>query len=88
MLLRIHLLELIRFFFVLLYSYLSDFAWIIRSKNFAKHLSLSNSAVPRVLRVQRYYFFLSVKHFCKLFFHFFHFSRSALKASALHKRKT
>ena len=31
---------MIRFFFVLLYSYLSDFAWIIRSKNFAKTLPL------------------------------------------------
>ena len=46
MLLRIHLLELIRFFFVLLYSYLSDFAWIIRSKNFAKTLSFSSAPFP------------------------------------------
>ena len=62
---------MIRFFFVLLYSYLSDFAWIIRSKNFAKHHLSSVSTVPRVLRVQRYYFFLSLKHFSKLFFYFF-----------------
>ena len=39
-------LELIRFFFVLLYSYLSDFAWIIRSKNFAKTLSFPQHRSP------------------------------------------
>ena len=78
---------MIRFFFVLLYSYLSDFAWIIRSKNFAKPSLFSLSTVPRVLRVQRYYFFLSLKHFCQLFFIFFHFPSSTLKDNALQRAK-
>ena len=45
------------------------------------------STVPRVLRVQRYYFFLSLKHFCQLFFIFFHFPSSTLKDNALQRAK-
>ena len=54
----------------------------------SQKLSLfSLSTVPRVLRVQRYYFFLSIKHFYQLFFYFFHFSRYALKTTALQMTK-
>ena len=73
---RIYLLELIRFFFfyVLLYSYLSDFAWIIRSKNFRSTTSLFIfTVVPVVLRVQRYCFFIPLQHFFKFFFNYFLF---------------
>ncbi len=72
------MLELIRFCFFVL-PYLSDFAWIIRSKNFRfnNFPSSSTGSVPVVLRVQRYCFFLSVKHFFKIFsiyFELFHYS--------------
>ncbi|MBR5215005.1 MAG: hypothetical protein IKV80_02145, partial [Bacteroidales bacterium] len=37
--------------------------------------------------VQRYYFFLSLKHFYQLFFIFFHFPSSTLKDNALQRAK-
>ena len=81
---------MIRFFFYCT-SYLSDFAWIIRSKNFASTTSpLFQRPVPVVLRVQRYCFFLSLQHFFKIFFTYFHFFHYPLKLSGLQtgKRKT
>ena len=67
--------------FVLLYSYLSDFDWIILSKNFAKPLSFLSTPFPVVLRVQRYDFFISHNTFFKknlIIFHFIFISLAIL----------
>ncbi len=70
-----------------MYSYLSDFAWIIRSKNFRSTTSLiSFSTVPVVLRVQRYYFFLSLQHFFNFFSFIFQLFFISLKSNALQRR--
>ena len=67
--------------------YLSDFAWIILSKNFAQqHLSFSLGTVPVVLRVQRYIFFLSLQHFFKIFFTFLKLFYFPLKDRTLQRR--
>ena len=75
-------MELIRFF----YTYLSDFAWIILSKNFRKTLSSSSSTVPPVSRVQRYDFFIYLQLFSKLFSIFFHFVFISLVVLWLQRR--
>ena len=69
------------------YTYLSDFAWIILSKNFRKTLSSSSSTVPPVSRVQRYDFFIYLQLFSKLFFNIFELFSFRMISNALHNEK-